>query len=394
VENLSKLYSFKTEFKKKLKVLHLCSDFANKNIYKQLVTHLEEINISQVVYSAVRTEAEAKWKSKKQSDTEYCLRYILRPYHRLFFRAKIRKVSQDLYEYIDLSNIGLVHAHFLYSDGAVALQLKKKLSIPYIVAVRNTDINIFRRYRPDLTCISNEVLRNASRVVFISPAYRNQFLSSLRPNMRIPIEQKAVVVPNGLESNWLTFAPPAYKSYGDLLRIIYVGDFNKNKNIPGILQAISILAVKQNVNLTLVGGGGNGEREVKKLLSSGKYNFVRYLGKIENGPKLRAIYREHDLFIMPSFRETFGVVYIEALSQGLPIIYSHGQAVDGYFPQGTISEDVDPRSPVDIANKIQILANRRKHITQKCVVEAKKFAWSQIAKTYKKIYASVLLNDM
>jgi L-malate glycosyltransferase len=386
---LSKSYLPKTKLENKFKVLHICSGFANNRIYIQLVKHLAGIGIPQVVYSAVRSEKEAAGSLAALMHTEYNIRYILRPHDRLFFRAKIRKVVQDLRSHVDLSPIGLIHAHFLYSDGAAALQLKKQYNIPYIVAVRNTDINIFRRYRPDLNWLADEVLSEASRVVFISPSYRTKMLARLKANVNRVVDCKAIVVPNGIESSWLTYTPSPDDSFSDLLRLIYVGDFSRNKNIPGILQAVSILSAKQTVQLTLVGGGGSGEREVQQLLNSGKFTFAKYLGRIEDRLTLQAIYRENDLFVMPSFNETFGVVYIESLSQGLPIVYSRGQGVDGYFAPGTVGEEVDPKNPADIADKIKILANRRQQIVQECVMQAQRFNWSHIARTYEEIYASV-----
>jgi len=391
---LSMSNSSKSESSNKTKVLHICSDFANQNIYTQLVTHLADKGVSQVVYAAVRTEKEAAWSPPVLAHTEYYLRHILRPYHRLFFRAKIRKVVHDLNTQVDLTNIGLIHAHFLYSDGVVALRLKKLFGIPYIVAVRSTDIYAFRRYHPDLNWLADKVLREASRVVFISPTYRTFLLARLRTDMRKLVDHKSIVVPNGIKPDWLTQKPSFSESSGHLLRLIYVGSFLRRKNIPKILEAVSILAAKQPVQLTLVGGGGNGDSEVQQLLNSGKYRFVKYLGRVENGKFLREVYRENDLFVMPSFHETFGVVYIEALSQGLPIIYSRGQGVDGYFAPGTIGEAVDPKSPADIAHKIDILANRRQQVAQECVIQAQRFDWSQIAKTYRKIYASILMNGI
>ncbi|SPD74602.1 conserved hypothetical protein [uncultured Desulfobacterium sp.] len=386
--------SSKTQKRNEPKVLHICSDFPNHNIYTQLVTHLEDINVFQIVYAAVRTKAEAAWKATAPTNIEFHLRYILRPHHRLFFRTKIRKVVQDLCSQVDLFNVGLIHAHFLYSDGAVALQLKKKYGIPYIVAVRNTDINYFKRYRPDLSWLADEVLMEAGLVIFLSPVYRLNLLARLRTRLFMLLDKKSIVVPNGINSEWLISTQPRYDLSGDVLRLIYVGNFSKNKNIPVILKAVSILAAKQTVQLTLVGGGGNGHREVQQLLSSGKYDFATYLGRVESRQRLRAIYRENDLFVMPSFEETFGVVYIEALSQGLPIVYSRGQGVDGYFVPGTICEVVDPRNPSDIARKIEILANRRQDIAQECMIQARRFEWCKIAKTYRGIYTSAMMADL
>jgi len=47
--------------------------------------------------------------------------------------------------------------------------------------------------------------------------------------------------------------------------------------------------------------------------------------------KLLSIYRNHQIFAMPSKHETFGLVYIEALLQGLPILYSRNEGIDGMY---------------------------------------------------------------
>jgi glycosyltransferase involved in cell wall biosynthesis len=56
--------------------------------------------------------------------------------------------------------------------------------------------------------------------------------------------------------------------------------------------------------------------------------------------KLLNNYRNSDIFIMPSYNETFGLVYIEAMSQGLPIIYTQNEGVDGYFKEGSVGYSV------------------------------------------------------
>ena len=55
---------------------------------------------------------------------------------------------------------------------------------------------------------------------------------------------------------------------------------------------------------------------------------------------------------MPSLTETFGLVYVEALSQGLPILYTKGEGVDGFFSP-SYGESCNPRSIQDISEKIE-----------------------------------------
>ena len=89
---------------------------------------------------------------------------------------------------------------------------------------------------------------------------------------------------------------------------------------------------------------------------------------------------------MPSFKETFVVVYLEALSQGLPVIHSREQGVDGLFQPGTVSEAVEPKSVHDIARSVETLAKRVDRIRPACIREAQKFGWDSIASRYGDIY--------
>ena len=316
-------------------------------------------------------------------------RRTLRPFHRIFFRTKIRSIYQEMLRSIDVSQFELIHAHTLYSDGAVALRLQKRFNIPYVVAVRNTDLNVFTRFRPDLRWIAHATLREASRVVFLSPAYRKQFLSRLDRPLREEVERKSIVLANGLNSFWLeTFSRPTRGS-GSQLRILYVGQFSDNKNLHNVLRATALIARRTPVELTLVGGGGAGDGHIRKAIATERYPFARIHGRVDDPVELRSLYRDHDVFVMPSFKETFGVAYIEALSQGLPIVHSRGQGVDGFFPPGTVSEAVDPSSIDSIAKGIESLASRLERVRPVCVREARNFSWDSIALRYKELYSGI-----
>ena len=97
----------------------------------------------------------------------------------------------------------------------------------------------------------------------------------------------------------------------------------------------------------------------------------------------------HTVFAMPSFRETFGIVYLEALSQGLPIIHSRGQGIDGLFAPNGVSEGVDPHLDTSLADAITRLAGRDPSIRKLCIAEANRFSWDSVAHMYARLYGSV-----
>jgi glycosyltransferase involved in cell wall biosynthesis len=287
------------------------------------------------------------------------------------------------------TSAAVVHAHFLYSDGAVALRLCRTASIPFVVTVRNTDLNYFRTLRPDLRLIAHAVLRKASAVLVPSPAYGDAVLRGF-DTQATEVARKLVVLPNGLSPVWSDDAPSEELAPSGVLRVLYVGDFTVNKNVPGLIAAVRELAGSRPVTLTLVGGGGNGSREVEALVRADRDGAVTFQGKIEDPEVLKGIYRAHDVFAMPSFRETFGLVYLEALSQGLPVLHSTGQGVSGYFPPGTVAEAVDPADPASIASGLVALDERLPRVRKLCIESARRFSWEKVASQLHGVYAEVV----
>ena len=371
-------------------VFHLCSDFAKQGLYAELLRSIAGTGMSQFMYVPTRTAAELDvGRISDDPSIQFRFQHILRPRHKLLFRTKVRRVLADVLSNTPVAQFRLVHAHFLYSDGAVARGIQQALGLPYVVAVRNTDVNAFMRYRPDLAAIRNDVLRHASRIVFLSPAYREAFIERLPASLRQVVMPKAMVVPNGIGSDWLDEAPAAADRAPAPLRLLYVGDFTPNKNVSGIVAALRMLRDDCEATLTVVGGGSDAKGTVQQLLDRSALSGVAFLGRIQDRERLKSLYGEHDILVMPSFHETFGLAYIEALSQGMPIVHSRGQGVDGYFAPGTVASAVDPADPRSIAAGIRELASRLPGIRAACRRDARRFSWGQIGQTYRDTYRAI-----
>ena len=359
-----------------MKVLHVSGGFAAHPLYLQLTRHLRTHCSYQLVFSPVRSAAElARLPANEPGVLEYDYRRVLQPWHRLLFGAKIRRIFSELCRATDPGRFDLVHAHTLYSDGAIALRLKRQFGIPFAVAVRNTDINFFMRLRPDLASVAREVLHEAGRVVCLSPAYREALLGKLRGPLREEVRAKAAVIPNGIGALWLEEWSRPPRSADAPVQLLHVGDLSANKNVEGILRAAAVLHSRRGVRLTLVGGSGAREAALRKRLDGSGLTYVQYLGRIDDARALRDVYRQHDILVMPSFHETFGIVYIEALSQGLPVIHSKGQGIDGFFTPGTVSQAVDPNDIQDIARAAEALTERHETVSPLCMAMAKGFSW-------------------
>lgn len=371
-----------------MKILHICSDFPGSKVHQNLYQSLERLGVRQEVYSYF---IEKKYEGRNYFESEATkIHYacILGKYDRYFYRYKGWKVTRDLLRRVDVKTIDLSHATTLFSDGSVAYRLFKRYHIPYIVTVRNSDINIHLKKARHEWSYGKKILTNASRIVFISEALRRNFCE--HPYIRqflAEIEGKMIVQPNGIDDYWLDHSEKDREVGADNHKLIYVGVYDGNKNIYRLSDAVLSLKEKYpDIRLTLVGGRGALKNEIRTLAEQHS-DVLDYRGLVTDREELRRIYREYSVFAMPSIYETFGLVYIEAMSQGLACVYTQGQGIDGMFGQA-IGEAVDPRSVEDIARGIDaIFTNRERYSNQE--VDLERFRWGRIAKTYYELYVKV-----
>ncbi len=307
---------------------------------------------------------------------------------RFIYWYKQKKIRQAISNNININIFSLVHAHTVFTDGGIALWLKKKYGIPYIVAVRNTDINVFFKYLFFLRNHGRSILTNSDRIIFLSPISKeslySKYFSSSNYNS---LNKKTVVIPNGIDTFWLENTPQKFKDDNDgVIRIIYAGVVNKNKNILSTIEACKILIQKgHSIVYTVVG-----RVEDQTILESiNQYHFTNYM-QAQPKEKLIELYRSNDIFVMPSYNETFGLVYAEAISQGLPVIYSKGQGFDGQFENGLVGYSVEANDTAEIANAILRLFMRKSEMFESCIIASKKFDWKAISRNYVNLYQEII----
>jgi len=372
-----------------MKILHLCSAYVQSNLYRELIESLGKLGIGQNVYIPIKKKQDYNKRILKNlNNTNFIYSKVFNNIDRLFYNHKTNKILDDIKKKIDLNNIKIIHAHTLFSMGGIALKLKKEKNIDYIVAIRNTDVNLFFKYMIHTRKIGINIMEEAKKIIFISPAYKEFVINRYIPyKLRDYINQKSIIVPNGINHFWLQnkYTKFEYKDKKEI-NLIYVGDFSKNKNIDTSINAAKELKeLGYNVNFTIVGDGGNNEYKIKKLSRINK-DIVKIYARIDDRERLLDMYRKSDIFIMPSFHETFGLVYVEAISQGLPIIYTKEQGIDGYFEDGKVGYSVDPKDVNDIVKKIEMIIHNYNRISKNCYNLVDNFSWDKIAKIYRNIY--------
>lgn len=355
-------------------VLQISNDFMHQEVYTQLIGHLEARGIPQWVFVAAREAADVERCPPDTALTRYAVRNILRRHHKIFFGLKVRTMLRSLDESFDASKASMIHAHFIFTDGSIAHTLHKRYGTPFLVSVRpTTDIFSFMKYRRDLLGYGVRILRDAARVICLTPGGRDLLLSRLPKAERAAVDAKVRLLPSAIGSVWHDAPTEADLARDGSVRLLSVSDMSPNKNVGAVIAAARILAARgRKVSLTLV--GGSADRLPRQLEP-----WVRHIPHTSDRKALRDLFRCHDVFILPSFAETFGLVYVEALSQGVPVIHSRGQAVAGLFPEGVVSESVDPRSPEEMADAADRLSAARPQTWRRCIEETQGYRWERVA---------------
>ncbi|MGM0567465.1 MAG: glycosyltransferase, partial [Bacteroidota bacterium] len=115
----------------------------------------------------------------------------------------------------------------------------------------------------------------------------------------------------------------------------------------------------------------------------------------EQMPKEKLIeeYRRADVFAMPSHSETFGLVYIEAMSQGLPVLYAKNEGIDKLFEDFTVGTAAEHDSPEDIAAKLLLIEQNKERLAKNALEQSIKFNWETVSEKYADVYLPVIENQ-
>lgn len=370
-----------------MRVLHINGNYIWTTLHQLMIRELSSKGIDNDVYVPTYDKKNAVI----DVDDNVVIDECFKKNDRFLYFHKQSKIIAAAEKCFNLKTFDLIHAYTLFTDGNTAMQLSKKYGIPYVVAVRNTDIYDFFKYRILLRHRGIEVLQNASAVFFLSDSYRqitiNQFVS--RP-LRESIQKKSYIIPNGIDNFWFDniFRERNYDEINlriskKELRLIYAGSIDNNKNTDLTIEAIEKLKNNGWEVLYTVVGHIIDENVADRLRQKSYVTLVDKMPKED----LIKLYRDADIFIMPSHKESFGLVYAEAMTQGLPVIYTRGQGFDGQFVEGSVGYSVSDKDSYELTHLIEMITEKYREISCNCVGLVNKFRWDTIVHKYIDVYS-------
>ena len=357
-------------------LLYINGNYPHHSLHRELVSKLADMGHEIVVFVPTKgKDLEGKYRCDHPK-VSVIYSDCLRTADRIFFLAKIRRIAQEIEKLKKKKKVDCILAGTVYSDGGVAYLLHKKHGIPFSVAVRETDVTYQMRWRPYLNGFITRLLGRASKVIFLSPAYK-PFLDRFGTDCA-----KYVVIPNAVHDDWFQ-GPRAERGMHSPLSLIFVGEISARKNVGVVIETVAELNRRGIPTVFHIVGSGAEENACVILAEKlGMANRVFFHGWQNGREKIRAFYDQADIFVMLSHRETFGTVYIEALSQGLPVIFTKGQGIDGYFEEGSVGYGCNPADISKVADAVQHITTIYPTVSKRCVLESRRFQWSEVALLY------------
>jgi len=176
-------------------------------------------------------------------------------------------------------------------------------------------------------------------------------------NLFIP-DERLVYVPNCIENGSFF----SWMNHNKYIQVLFLSNLHPTKGPFDVLRAANLL-IKQKLNVRFVLAGADSSLNFTDQLKSyindkGLDEYVKMLGPVY-GEEKDKLFVASDIFVFPTYfeRETFGIVNIEAMSWGLPVISSTEGAIPEIVQDGITGFIVNPNSPEEIADKIINLVN-------------------------------------
>jgi glycosyltransferase involved in cell wall biosynthesis len=175
------------------------------------------------------------------------------------------------------------------------------------------------------------------------------------------------------------------QGYPDNPLLLYVGRLSAEKEIE---QIKPVLEAIPDARLALVGNGPNREA-LQEHFKGTATNFVGYL----EGLELASAFACADAFIFPSRTETLGLVLLEAMAAGCPVVAARSGGIPDIVTDGVngyLFEPSDPQGAIAATKRLLEAKQEREHLRQNARQEAEKWGWAAATRQLQDYYQAVL----
>jgi len=366
-----------------MKIIHVTSYYPPhiggiENVVRSLAISLAKKGIKTMVLSSDIPKG-----SSTYEEMENLRVYRLKSFeiaHTSIMLSLARKLASE----IDKDTIVHVHAGHAFTPEVSAVVSKLK-RCPLIVHV-HSDVSpsgtvgfllpVYKRF------VLKRVLSTANKVIFLTNEHAH-FLSKKYGISRNNIE----VIPNGINLDF--FKTKRRTKSKKKTKLIFVGRLSKEKNVPRLLKALSMIVRKYDIVLHIV-GDGEGRSIIERMIKKEKMGENVVLHGPLYGEKLKKMYYSCDIFVLSSDSEGMPLAMMEAMATGLPVISCDTPGIKSFAKDSILLVD---RNPEDLANGIVRLIEDQSFVEtlkKRSYQLIKHYDWKIISEKFIEVYKEVL----
>jgi len=311
----------------------------------------------------------------------------------------------ELKKIIEKEGINLLHVHVWNpASGRYGFLAAQRLNIPYIL----TEHDPFK-LSPFKNWIKKKLIKDARGIIAISEKNK-EVLGKLYPSLK----KRISTIHNGIDTTWfvsqlLSFSPLEKEKYREQAFeveerspragtemttpiVATIAELHPRKGLIYLLKACDILAKKDLNFKCIIIGEGEQRKEIESYIKTHQLErYIKLLGRRYEIPHLLAA---SDVFVLPSLNEAFGLVLLEAMMAGLPIIATNNGGIPEIIEDGKNGILVPPKDAQAIAENIEKILSSpelRKKMSEKNQEDVrKKFEVKDMVKKTEEVYRSIL----
>jgi phosphatidylinositol alpha-mannosyltransferase len=201
------------------------------------------------------------------------------------------------------------------------------------------------------------------------------------------------VIPNGVDLSRFERAVPIARWQDGTRNILFVGRHEPRKGLLDLLKAYRLLKKTGCDCRLLVVGSGPQEREARRYVATRRLGGVEFLGRVSDAEKAQ-LFKTADVFASPATGgESFGIVLLEAMAAGAPIVCSDIHGYKGVVRRGREGLLVPPRQPKALASAIGTVLDddvQRRAMSAAGLRRAEEFSWPRVTARVEAYYGFVI----
>ncbi|QQR93145.1 MAG: glycosyltransferase family 4 protein [Candidatus Iainarchaeum archaeon] len=218
-------------------------------------------------------------------------------------------------------------------------------------------------------------VNRADAIVAISTAVKNE--------IRVRWNCDVTIISNGVSTK--EFYPMRVKNLSakdDVYRILFVGNIAWRKGLFYLLQAINGMSVR--IHLTCVGLSN------PPWLQNWTADCITFIPKLSTS-ELNQYYNRSDVLVVPSINEPFGLIYLEGMATGLPVVGSYGTGAEDLIKNGKTGWLCEKGNVDSLRACIKrVMQLGKKSFSKSAIDTAHKFSWAHCANQYRELYVNFL----